>query len=140
MANLWVRSLSATTAIAASVLAFAAAAPAQPGASSAQIPEAIEEIYFGNTGPYSNNRSVFSYVNLIIGSGGFPERRVMRDSRAVSEAAHFLMDEQATTTPTIRVPDLFNPYNTSVQFLPAGQPSVILSGSEFIFESALPTP
>ncbi|MEL6382695.1 MAG: hypothetical protein AAFQ89_09510 [Cyanobacteria bacterium J06626_18] len=141
MAKLFVRSLTATAVIAAS-FAVASAAMAQnaPSSRSGDVPEAINEIYYGNTGPYSNNRSVFSYGNLILGTGGFPERRVMRDARAVSEAIYFLMEEQATSTPTIRVPDLFNPYNTSVQFLPAGQPNVFLSGSEFIFETSLPTP
>ena len=141
MTKLLVRSLSATAAIAASfVIASAGSAQNAPTSGSADIPTAIDEIYFGNTGPYSNNRSIFSYTNLILGTGGFPERRIVRDVNAVHEAVDFLLNEQATSTPTIRVPDLFNPYNTSVQFLPAGQANVFLSGSEFVFESTLPTP
>lgn len=139
MAKSWVRALSGTAAVAASfAIASGVAAQDAPGTASGDIPTALNEILNANTGPYPENRSIFSYVNLMIGSGGFPERRIMRDSTAVSEATYFLMEQQATSTPTIRVPDLFNPYNTSVQFLPAGQPNVFLSGSEFIFESSVP--
>ena len=141
MAKLLVRSLSATAAIAASfTIASAATAQTSPTVVGGEVPEAIDEILNRNTGPYSDNRSIFSYVNLITGSAGFPERRVLRDANALHEASRFLLEEQATSTPTIRVPDLFNPYNTSVQFLPAGQPNVFLSGSEFVFETTLPTP
>ncbi|NER81912.1 MAG: hypothetical protein F6K42_20570 [Leptolyngbya sp. SIO1D8] len=136
MAKLLVRSLSATAVVAASFAISPTAFAQEPPASrSADVPTAITEIFYGNSGPFFRNRTSWRYGDFILGVGGFSEREISMDVDAISRATHFLMDEQATSDPTIRVPDLFNPYNTSVQFLPVGQANSRASGSEFVFET-----
>ena len=140
MARFLIRSLGATAAIAAS-LAMTSAASAQdaPASTSADVPTAINEIFYGSSGPYARNRTPWDYGDFILGVGGFSEREVLRDAVAINKAVTFLMNEQTISDPTIRVPDLFNPYNTSVQFLPGVQSGSRVSGSEFVFEP-IPSP
>ncbi|WP_008317851.1 hypothetical protein [Leptolyngbya sp. PCC 6406] len=127
----------------AATVAWVAPATAQdaPRTQSATIPEAMEEIFFGNSGTYFYNRTAWRQANYILGFGGFdsasfPEREIEWDADALHRAYVFLMNEQNTSTPIIRVPDLYSPYNTSVQLLPASQLGSRVSGSEFVFERA----
>jgi hypothetical protein len=136
MAKFLIRSLSATTAVLASV-AIASTVHAQdtpPTSNSAYIPTAVNEIFFGNTGPYNVNRSLGGELGTMFGVGGFPENDITQDGFDVFEAYNYLLFQQSQTDPTIRVPDLANPYQTSVQFLPTGSSAGMVSGSEFIFE------
>lgn len=138
MAKLIIRALGVTTALAATFgVALTASAQDAPPSISGDVPEAIDEIFFNKVGPYDSNRSIFSYSNFLSGLRGFPERRILLDATAINEATVFLLEEQSELDPTIRVPDLANPYTTSVQFLPGLQSSGQISGSEFIFEPAL---
>ena len=137
MIRLLVGSLSMTTVMTASLTIASVAMAQEPATSrSADIPTAIDEIFFGNSGPYSRNRTTWRYgTTFFLGLGGFAEHDILKDVNAINAATVFLLNEQATSDPTIRVPDLANPYNTSVQFLPAAQQTNSrLSGSEFIFE------
>lgn len=140
MAKRFVQALGMVAAIAASVgMAPAGLAQDAPDTNfvSEDVPDAISDIFFNKSGPYHENRSIFSYANFLSGLRGFPERRVLQDATAVSEASYFLLEEQSESDPTIRVPDLDNPFNTSVQFLPATPRISGFSGSEFIFEPTI---
>lgn len=137
MAKLLIRSLHAIVVTTALAVTATASAQEPPTPESADIPTAIDEIFFSNSGPYPRNRTVFRYSKFLLGIGGFTEREVVRDAEAISRASQFLLHEQATANPTIRVPDLFNPYSTSVQFLPGTRSNAPISGSEFIFEPVL---
>ncbi|MGF1461436.1 MAG: hypothetical protein ACFBSG_20720 [Leptolyngbyaceae cyanobacterium] len=134
MANFLVRTLTATAA-AVSAIAIAAVAQADepPTAESAYIPDAVNEIFFSHGGSYNINRSLGGQLGTMFGVGGYPEENIMKDGYAVFDAYNYLLLQQTQLDPTIRVPDLVNPYTTSVQFLPAA-PDASLSGSEFIFE------
>lgn len=110
-----------------------------PRTQTGDIPDAMNEIFFGNSGPHFNNRTLWRQTNGILGFGGldsagFREREIIWDANAINRAADYLLTQQATSSPVIRVPDLVNPYNTSIQFLPSAQGSSRVSGSEFIFE------
>jgi hypothetical protein len=134
MAKLWPRTCSVTIAMIASMtVASASSADEPPTSESADIPTAMNEIFFGHIGPFSNTRTLGGQLNILFGFGGFPERRIQKDADAVTNATTYLLEQQATAGPTLRVPDLLNPYETSVQYLPAA-PSGAISGSEFIFE------
>ena len=128
-------SLSTAAAIATSVaIVVPAYADEPPTSESAYIPTAINEIFFGNTGSYNINRSLGGELNTLFGTAGFSENNITQDAYDVIEAYDYLMFQQTKLDPTIRVPDLVNPYNTSVQFLPAGSSAGMVSGSEFVFE------
>lgn len=135
MAKFLVWSASATVALVAGV-AIAAPAPAQeepPTSDSAYIPTAVNEIFFGNTGSYNINRSIGGELKTLFGAGGFPENDITQDGYDIFEAYNYLMFQQTQLDPTLRVPDLANPYTTSVQFLPTSSAGMV-SGSEFVFE------
>ncbi len=107
-------------------------------AASAQEPQTVlntlEDIAENRSGDYFRNRSIRSQVSFITGFGGFPENRISRDAESISGAYSELLILQTQNTPTIRVPDLPNPYTTSVQLLPASQFDSRVVGSELNFE------
>ena len=106
-----------------------------PAASAQQtVLEATEAITERRSGNFFRNRSRFSQINFITGLGGFPDQRLNRDAAALSEAYHELMMLQTENTATIRVPDLPNPYTSSVQLLPTSQFNSRVIGSELNFE------
>jgi hypothetical protein len=135
MAKFVVRSFSAATAVVASlaVSAIAYAQDSPPTSNSAYIPKAMDEIFFGNTGSYNINRSIGGELDFMFGTSGFRENGITQDAYDIFEAYNYLLYEQTQADPTIRVPDLMNPFDTSVQFLPTGS-STNVSGSEFVFE------
>ncbi|MGD1944179.1 MAG: hypothetical protein ACFB0G_23020 [Leptolyngbyaceae cyanobacterium] len=134
MAKFLIRSLTATAAIIASVAIASSAQADEPATSeSAYIPRAMDEIFYTNSGSYINNRSIPGQLGTMFGVGGFPEQDIMDDAYAVHDTYVYLLDQQTRTDPTIRVPDLLNPYTTSVQFLPSASGEAV-SGSSFVFE------
>lgn len=134
MANCIFRSITATAAV-VSVVAIASPIRADepPTAQSARIPEAMTEIFFSYGGSFNINRSLGGQLGTMFGVGGYPEEDIMNDGYAISEATQYLLEQQNRTDPIIRVPDLMNPYDTSVQLLPTPAAGAV-SGSEFIFE------
>ncbi|MEM9116776.1 MAG: hypothetical protein AAGD09_02720 [Cyanobacteria bacterium P01_F01_bin.56] len=134
MAKFLVRTLTLTaTVVSAVAIASTVQADEPPTTQSAYVPEAVNEIFFSNGGSYNQNRSLGGQLGTMFGVGGFPEEDIMNDGYAIFDAYNYLMEEQTQSDPTIRVPDLMNPYTTSVQFLPTASGGAI-SGSEFIFE------
>ncbi|MEM6448754.1 MAG: hypothetical protein AAF703_00400 [Cyanobacteria bacterium P01_D01_bin.105] len=96
--------------------------------------DAVEDIASRRSGNYYGSRSSFSQIQFLTGIGGFPEHRLNKDAEALGEAYQELMFLQTQTTPTVRVPDLPNPYTTSVQLLPTSQFNSRVIGSELNFE------
>lgn len=106
-----------------------------PAASAQQrVPDALESIIDRRSGNYFRNRSTFSQIRFITGMGGFPENRLDGDAAALGEAYQELMMLQTQNTATVRVPDLPNPYTSSVQLLPTSQFNSRVIGSELNFE------
>jgi hypothetical protein len=114
-----------------------ATAPISPAAH-AQEPDtvlnAVEDISTHRSGNYYRNRSIADQFRFITGIGGFSEQRLNRDAAALFEASEDLLMLQAQNTPTVRVPDLPNPYTSSVQLLPTSQINSRVIGSELNFE------
>lgn len=128
-------SVSALAAAGATVaIVSAAQANEPPIVESAHIPDAVDEIFFLNTGSYALNRTVGGQLSTMFGVGDFPEQDIVTDAYAVFDVYNYLLEQQTRTDATIRVPDLENPYTTSILFLPMSSPSGAVSGSEFIFE------
>ncbi len=126
-------------AIAATALSTTLATALFTPAASAQekpqtIPDAIESISENRSGNYYTHLTPFSKISFITGIGGFADQRMARDAVALNAAVHELMMLQTQNTPTVRVPDLPNPYTSSVQLLPASQNNSRVIGSELNFE------
>ncbi len=115
----------------ATATAFAPTANAQEPET---VLDALENIAENRSGDYYARRSAFRQLEFITGIGGFPDQRINRDSAAISEAYNALLILQNQNTATVRVPDLPNPYTTSVQLLPASQFGSRVTGSELNFE------
>lgn len=121
--------------LAASTLAITATlAPAASAQEPQTVLNTLESIIENRSGDYFRSRSVGGQLSLIVGLGGFPENRLSRDTASISSAYGELLILQTQNTPTLRVPDLPNPYTTSVQLLPASQFDSRVVGSELNFE------
>ena len=96
--------------------------------------DTVENISENRSGDYYEQRSIFSQIGFMIGTNGFPEQRIHADAAALSEAYRELMVLQTQNTATVRVPDLPNPYTSSVQLLPTSQINSRVIGSELNFE------
>lgn len=106
-----------------------------PAASAQEtVLETLDDLATRRSGDYYDHLSSFSKVRFITGLGGYPDQRINRDTRALTEAYQELLVLQTQNTATIRVPDLPNPYTTSVQLLPTSQINSRVVGSELNFE------
>ena len=95
------------------------------------LPEAMGELASTYSQDYFRNRSMGRQVGRIFGFG-FPERELEWDAHALSVASRDAMYRQNSMDPTLRVPDLTNPYTTSLLTMTGtGSASV---GTQFIFE------
>ncbi|EKV03316.1 hypothetical protein Lepto7375DRAFT_5610 [Leptolyngbya sp. PCC 7375] len=101
--------------------------------------ETLDDINTRHSGSYRRDRSIGRQAAHILGFGipgraAFPELELDRNSAGISEAYNELMFLQTRNTPAIRVPDLTNPYNTSLQMLPGSQAGSRVVGTELNFE------
>ncbi|MBE9136258.1 hypothetical protein IQ254_03410 [Nodosilinea sp. LEGE 07088] len=113
-------------------LALAAPSGQAQEATVQTIPDALDDLTSTYSGDYFENRTITRQFNRIIGFG-FPERELEWDGNGTSAAVRDILLLQTTADPTIRVPDLVNPYTTTLLTMPSDQTPYV--GSEFIFES-----
>lgn len=129
-----IASLSVSLLTAGALGLSAALSPAAQAQEPQAVLNALERIVENRSGDYYRNRSLGGQVSFITGLGGFPENRISSDAASISGAYSELLILQTQNTPTLRVPDLPNPYTTSVQLLPASQFDSRVVGSELNFE------
>lgn len=96
------------------------------------VPDALDELITTYSGDYFRNRGITRQAKRIVGLS-FPERELDWDSDATAEAVRDLWVLQAAADPILRVPDLANPFTTSLLTMPSSSRPTV--GSEFIFES-----
>ncbi|MBX2863767.1 MAG: hypothetical protein KTR27_09435 [Leptolyngbyaceae cyanobacterium MAG.088] len=98
--------------------------------------ETMDDVATRHSGNYDKDRSNFRQIAHYFGIGlpsPYPELELDRNSHALLEAYNELLFLQTRNTPAIRVPDLANPYNTSLQTLPSGQSRGRVVGTELNF-------
>lgn len=83
------------------------------------IPEAFERAFFKNDPQFFRNNSIERQVNVIFGPGSlfrnsFPENEISRDARLVHQLYEQVLNQQTSSDPVVRTPDLPNPYSTSI--------------------------
>lgn len=83
------------------------------------IPEAFERAFFKNDPQFFRNNSIERQVNVIFGPGSllrnsFPEHEISRDARLVHQLYEQVLNQQTSSDPVVRTPDLPNPYSTSI--------------------------
>ncbi|MEL6160474.1 MAG: hypothetical protein AAFQ40_11210 [Cyanobacteria bacterium J06623_5] len=128
------RAISSFLSLASVLMATALFAPAASAQDPQTVMDAIEDIAENRSGSYARNRSIGGQFLFLTGLGGFSEQRTLSDTEALSGAIEELFFLQTQNTPTVRVPDLPNPYTTSVQLLPSSQFNSRIVGSELNFE------
>ncbi len=82
--------------------------------------EEFEDAFFSNDRNYFRNRGIPRQVAWIFGLG-FTENEMYKDGRAVHDLYLELLEDQVSTTPRIRTPDLVNPYETSLTITPISE-------------------
>lgn len=104
------------------------------------IPDAFERAFFNESGDIFRNGSLEGQIRYIFGPGtftrpGFPEDQDNQDAKVLYTLYRDALDQQATTDPYIRTPDLPNPFDTSIRMMPP-RASGRVRGSEFMYEKA----
>ncbi len=141
MATQLIRGIGVAVAMTVATWGWGAIAQEAPRTRSSNIPDAMDELFFANSGTYYFNRTAWRQANFIFGFGGFdsaafPEREIEWDAQAIGLARDHLLRQQNNSSPLIRVPDLVNPYSQSLQLLPTTQAGQRVTGSEFSFDRA----
>ncbi|EDX86322.1 hypothetical protein S7335_4025 [Synechococcus sp. PCC 7335] len=124
----------ATAGFMAVMLLPAAAQEPQVAQEPQTVLDTLEDIVENRSGDYFRNRSLLGQASFITGIGGFPENRLAQDTESLSGAYNELLILQTQNTPTLRVPDLPNPYTSSVQLLLTAEFDSRIDDSELNFE------
>lgn len=95
------------------------------------IPDAMDDLLSASSGTFFENRTFGRQAGAMFGFG-FRDREIIWDAATVAQEFDALMQLQNTSDPTIRVPDLANPYTTTLLTMPSSQSPYL--GTEFIFE------
>jgi hypothetical protein len=141
--------LISALALAAASSLLATAAKAQTNSSYGPvrvetIPEAIDRNFYEESGDIYRNSSIQRQIGWIIGPGlpgraGFPDLQIERDAKRVNILYRDALEQQASSDPIIRTPDLPNPFNSTLrQQTGAGSFGTRLEGSEFIYQTQPP--
>ncbi|MGE5655625.1 MAG: hypothetical protein ACM37W_03345 [Actinomycetota bacterium] len=116
-------------AVASTVLVSAKVAQAEPFTYH-PISDQFNEAFFSNSGDYINATSPLRPAADFLGIGSrrgglaFPEREIERDASSIHGLYREIMQQQVSSDPIIRVPDLANPFSTSVMTLPPSNVSL----------------
>ncbi len=132
--------LTTSLALAITSSALATSVIAQDVVDLQPIPDAFEDALTEESGDFFENRGFVRQVEYMFGLGSFTrpsflENELVRDLNRVHNLYLYTLEEQVSSGPIIRTPDLTNPYNSSLYSSPAYRPTTVVpSGSEFIFE------
>lgn len=113
--------------------------------------EAFNLLFFRESGDFYRNRSIPRQISFILGPGlpggaGFADLELERDALAITRLYRSALEQQNSSDPVLRTPDLPNPFDTSVLQLPASRRFVgpregflgPVEGGEFNLEAPLP--
>jgi len=139
-------------ATASTVLASAAVAQEQVSVSDRISTETLNDAFnrtlYTNSGNFFREQGLLNQTNTILGQGSivrnsFAENRITRDARLINILYRDALEQQASSTPLVRTPDLPTPYDTSVLLNPSIYVNRLTSdalpqGGELQFETLPP--
>jgi hypothetical protein len=138
------RRLSGVLVLIVAATSFHSAVIAQPALSiqpraNETIAEKFNQAFFSNDPDFFRNRSLGRQLNFLFGAGSlirnsFPENEIARDAAQVHNLYRTTLEQQVSSDPVIRTPDLPNPYGTSILSSPALNVNNDMQGNEIIFE------
>jgi hypothetical protein len=124
------------------------AQPAEPNADTIgdlTPADAINRAFYKNDPNFFRNRDLDRQFDLIFGPGlinrtTFPENEIARDSQLVDLIYRDALEQQVSSDPIIRTPDLPNPYNSSLLTNPryTGSNASRVPGTEYVYETRPP--
>jgi hypothetical protein len=82
------------------------------------IPEAFNRAFYRNDGNFFDNRGILQGFRLIFGVPSYVENAISEDGRAVNRLYREVLEQQVSSDPVLRTPDLPNPYTGSVLTTP----------------------
>ena len=85
-----------------------------PPSSYETISDQFYRATFKNQRDFFYNRSAGNLINLFFGFNGYAENQYTQDAKAVDRLYTTTTLQQGSSDPTIRTPDLPNPYETSI--------------------------
>jgi hypothetical protein len=82
--------------------------------------EAMEREFYDHDKSTLKSRDLGGIVDPahLIGLPGYNDNQILLDAKSVNRMHRYLQEQQTYSNPTLRVPDLATPFNTSVQLLP----------------------
>lgn len=116
-------------------------ATAQTATLEPTIPQEFESAFYSNGGTFFGNQSLGGTLSLIFGIPGFPENQLTRDGRNVNRLYREVLEQQVASDPTIRTPDLPNPFSGSLlttpliaaeESVPPAPPPVVFQQPNFV--------
>lgn len=115
------------------------------------LDEAFVQAFFRESGDFYANRQLPGQFKYIFGPGipgraGFPDLEIERDAQRINRVYQAALEQQNSSDPVLRTPDLPNPYDTSILRLPTSRRFVgptegflgPVEGGEYRFETPLP--
>jgi len=100
------------------------------------IPEAFNRTFFDQSGTFYYNRSIWRQANYILGITGFPDVELENDADSLNKLYNEVLEQQVSSDPIIRTPDLPNPFNSSIRSTSQPRRGINrVEGVEFIFET-----
>ena len=94
--------------------------PARPvGPRPISLEQEFERVFFGNDREFFNNRSIPRQIDFLFGvRNSFVENEINRDSGNIHELYVEALEQQVSSDPVIRTPDLPSPFNRSLLLIP----------------------
>lgn len=82
--------------------------------------EAMEREFFDHDKSTLRSRDLGGVLDPahLIGLPGYNDNQILLDAKSINRMHRYLQEQQTYSNPTLRVPDLVSPFNSSVLFLP----------------------
>lgn len=93
--------------------------------------EAMEREFFDRDKSILKSRDLGGVLDPahLIGIPNYTDNTIILDAKSVNRMHRYLQEQQTYSNPTLRVPDLISPFNTSVQLLPVQTSSSVPTSS-----------
>lgn len=129
------KSLTGVLVLVVVATSFTSAAIAEPASSTQPssnetISEAFNRAFFKNEPNFYRTRSFGNQIDLIFGLRSFPDQKYVRDAEAIERLYQDTLDQQTSSDPILRTPDLPNPYETSILGSSYFNPNQLPGGSQ----------
>jgi hypothetical protein len=109
----WLKNVAAIAAVVTTGVGTIAPIPSAQADDELQtLEEAFMDAFYENDKNFYRNRSVFRQVQNLFFT--YPENEIAEDGQAIHELYMDAMRQQTSSDPTIRTPDLYNPFDRSL--------------------------